>query len=88
VYKRQGLTLYPGISLTNNIGFDGSGVNSGELSKFDIKDPADYIPIKRIKVRENKKAAHIIKRFYSGHWYSKRYRNRWIARFKRFLSIG
>ncbi len=88
VLKMKGLTLYPGISLTNNIGFDGSGVNSGELSKFDIKDPADYIPIKRIKVRENKKAAHIIKRFYSGHWYSKRYRNRWIARFKRFLSIG
>ena len=81
-----GLTLYPGISLSNCIGFDNSGTNCLTTNKFDIKHPADYISVSRIEIKENKKAARIIRHFYSGHWYSKRYRRRLVARVKNWFS--
>lgn len=78
--KMGGLTLYPKTSLTNNIGFDSSGTNCGTMSKFDIPHPAECIEVKRVGIKENRKAARIIYHFYSGHWYSKRYRKRWLSR--------
>ena len=71
-----GLTLYPGVSLTNNIGFDSSGSNCVTMTKFDIAHPASSIDVYRIKIKESKRAARIIRQFYSGHWYSKRYRRK------------
>lgn len=88
VLQKGGLTLYPHTSLTNNIGFDSSGSNCGTMTKFDILHPAEYVPVKRSKIKENKKAARIIYHFYSGHWYSKRYRNQWKERIKRFFRQG
>ncbi len=78
--RMGGLTLYPGTSLTNNIGFDSSGTNCGTMNKFDIPFPAEHIEVKRIRIKENKKAARIIYHFYSGHWYSKRYRQMWLSK--------
>lgn len=83
--REGGLTLYPHTSLTNNIGFDSSGSNCGTTSSFDIDHPVDYVSVKRIGIRENKKAARIIYHFYSGHWYSKRNRNRVLSKIKRFF---
>lgn len=83
VLKMGGLTLYPGHSLTNNIGFDDSGTNCVTMSKFDIPHVADHISVRRIRIKENRKAARIIYHFYSGHWYSRRYRRQWITRIKR-----
>ena len=85
--QRGGLTLYPHTSLTNNIGFDSSGSNCGTMTKFDIPHPVEYVNVKRIKIEENKKAARIIYHFYSGYWYSKRYRNQWKERIKRFFCL-
>lgn len=85
VLQRCGLTLYPHSSLTNNIGFDSSGSNCGTMTKFDILDPADYVSVKRTKIKENRKAARIIYHFYSGHWYSKRYRNQWKEKIKQIF---
>lgn len=83
--KEGGLTLYPGVSLTNNIGFDGTGANCSAMSKFDILNPADYIPVKRIPIKENKRAAKVIYHFYSGYWFSKRYRRQWVSKIKRLF---
>lgn len=88
VLQKGGLTLYPHTSLTNNIGFDSSGSNCGTMTKFDILHPAEYVPVKRSKIKENKKAARIIYHFYSGHWYSKRYRNQWKEKIKVFFRLG
>ena len=87
VLRMDGLTLYPYKSMTNNIGFDNSGSNCGISTNFDIKHPADYVVVKRRPIRENKKAARIIYHFYSGHWYSKRYRQKWLNIFKHALGI-
>ena len=83
--RMGGLTLYPQTSLTNNIGFDSSGVNCKTMNKFDILHPAEHIVVQRIKIRENKKAARIIHHFYSGYWYSKRYRRHWLANLKKIV---
>ena len=82
VLREGGLTLYPHTSLTNNIGFDGTGSNCSTMTKFDILSPAEYVPVNRTIIKENKRAARIIYHFYSGYWYSKRYRQQLIARIK------
>lgn len=83
--KHGGLTLYPHTSLTNNIGFDGTGVNCSSMSKFDILEPAEYILVGRVPIRENKRAARIIYHFYSGYWFSKRYRKQMLSRIKQLF---
>ena len=50
------LTLYPGQSLIRNIGFDGSGVNSGTSSIYNVENLGDNIPIRKIEAIEDKKA--------------------------------
>ena len=83
--REGGLTLYPHTSLTNNIGFDGTGANCGTMSKFDILEPAEYVPVYRVPIKENRRAARIIYHFYSGYWFSKRYRKQWLFRIKQFF---
>lgn len=82
--SRHGLTLYPGQSLTNNIGFDEFASNCRPTDKFDV-EPVDYMPVKRIPIRENKLAAHEIYAFYQGRWYNKRRRNALIAKMKNII---
>ena len=50
------LTLYPGQSLIQNIGFDGSGINSGISSIYDIENLGTHTPIRKIEMIESKKA--------------------------------
>jgi hypothetical protein len=85
--RMGGLSLYPNTSLTNNIGFDSSGSNCGTMDKFDIENPADFICVRRVQIKENRKAARIIRVFYSGHWYSKRYRSLWVQKVKKILHL-
>ena len=79
--KRNALTLYPGSSLTNNIGFDDLGTNCYTSTKFDVI-PVDYVKVQRTPLVVNKKASRIIYDFYQGHWYNKRRRDAFIKRIK------
>lgn len=79
--ERGGLTLYPGKSLTNNIGFDESATNCYTTNKFDVV-PIDSVRVKRIPICESKLAAHEIYAFYQGRWYNKRRRTALFNRIK------
>lgn len=72
--KRNALTLYPGLSLTNNIGFDSQATNCYTTTKFDV-EPTDYVHVSKVPVEVDKKACRVIYDFYQGHWYNKRRRN-------------
>lgn len=58
------LTLYPGVSLIQNIGFDESGTSCGESNLFTVKLADKEIPVKKIVVKENKFALKQIEKFY------------------------
>lgn len=85
--ERGGLTLYPGKSLTNNIGFDATATNSGITNAFNIDDLAEKIAVTRRHIRESKLAAHEIYSFYQGRWYNRRRREAVIQKVKHFLSF-
>lgn len=72
--ERGGLTLYPGKSLTNNIGFDELASNCYVTNKFDVV-PIESVEVKRRPLKESRLAAHEIYAFYQGRWYNKRRRN-------------
>ncbi|NCQ13070.1 glycosyltransferase family 2 protein [Candidatus Falkowbacteria bacterium] len=61
-FLKNKLTLYPGQSLINNIGFDGSGTHCGEITKIDFVNDVDDIKIKvdAIKVVENLEAKSVV----------------------------
>lgn len=69
----NGFTLYPGQSLTNNIGFDNTATHCTQMTKFDIAQLAEQIEIREIPLIESKKAKRIIIRFYQGRFYSFRH---------------
>ena len=71
--KMDALTLYPGQSLTNNIGFDRLATNCYTTTKFDVV-PADCVKVERIPLSVSNKASRIIYDFYQGHWYNRRRR--------------
>jgi hypothetical protein len=71
--EKNGLTLYPGKSLTNNIGFDDLATNCTAMTKFDVV-PVDSVVVKRKPIRESWIAAHEIYAFYQGRWYNERRR--------------
>ena len=79
--KQNALSLYPGHSLTNNIGFDGFATNCYTTTKFDV-EPIDYVKVEREPLTVNGKASRLIYVFYQGHWYNKRRRNALIKRMK------
>lgn len=81
--QRGGLTLYPGNSLTNNIGFDRTATNCVPTHKFDVV-PIDSIRVKRIPICESKLASQEIYSFYQGRWYNKRRRT---ALLKKIIGI-
>ena len=82
VMRRQdALTLYPGRSLTNNIGFDSSATNCYTTTKFDVV-PTDYVKVGQCPLKVNRKASRLIYDFYQGHWYNKRRRNALIKKTK------
>ena len=79
--KQDALTLYPGRSLTNNIGFDDMATNCYTTTKFDVV-PTDYVKVERTPLIVDRKANRIIYDFYQGHWYNKRRRNALIKKAK------
>lgn len=87
VLRMDGLTLYPGISLVKNVGFDGSGDNCGVTTKYDVENMPDSIDVRRIPIKENRRMAKRIKIFQSGHWYSKGHRRALVNRVKKLLRI-
>lgn len=72
--QRGALTLYPGNSLTNNIGFDASATNCYTTNKFDVL-PVRSVSVERQPLVVNKKASRMIYIFYQGRWYNKGRRN-------------
>ncbi len=84
--QRGALTLYPGKSLTNNIGFDEQATNCYTTDKFDVV-PADYVEIKRIPIKKNKRAAREIYAFYQGRWYNRRRRTQLINKVLSFFHL-
>lgn len=83
---RGAFTLYPGQSLTNNIGFDEQGTNCYTTDKFDVV-PVDYVEVKRRPIKENKCAAREIYAFYQGRWYNRRRRNKLINKILSFFHL-
>ncbi len=67
--SNHGLTLYPGKSLVNNIGFDDSGVHCATVTIFDHDKLRKKVEVKPIELKENKLAKKIIVLFYQGKWY-------------------
>ena len=84
--QRGALTLYPGQSLTNNIGFDDQATNCYATDKFDVV-PVDYVPVTRQSIKENKRAARDIYAFYQGRWYNRRRRTRLINKVLSFFHL-
>jgi hypothetical protein len=82
--KMNALTLYPGQSLTNNIGFDDQATNCFATTKFDVV-PVDYVPVTRQAIKENKRAAREIYAFYQGRWYNRRRRKALLSKIKNFF---
>ena len=79
--RMNALSLYPGRSLANNIGFDENATNCYTTTKFDVV-PTDYVKVTRMPLTVNKKASKVIYDFYQGHWYNKRRRKALIMKAK------
>lgn len=88
VLQRNGLTLYPGRSLTTNIGFDGTGTNcfALESNPFYYSKLPNNIQIRRIPVKESKMARYQIYCAQQGRFYSKRNRKHLIDYFRQLIA--
>jgi acetyltransferase-like isoleucine patch superfamily enzyme len=64
VFLKKGYTLYPNLSLVDNIGFDNTGVHNGLQPLFKNASLAKSISVKEIDLLENENASRIIKSFY------------------------
>lgn len=74
VLYNNGLALFPGQSLVDNIGMDNSGVHCVQSNRFTNSSLTNYVVVNRKPLKESKKGRRAIKLFYQGHWYSKRNR--------------
>ena len=83
----NGLCLYPGTAMSNNIGWDDSGETSIANTRYIVANPAEYTEVKRIPIKRNKKAFNYIRIWYSGHWYSKRYRVRLYNQIRKIIGL-
>jgi hypothetical protein len=63
-YIKNKLTLYPSNSLIHNIGIDGSGIHSGESTKFDVKIFNKEINVIKIQPTENIIAKKVISEYF------------------------
>ncbi|PVW16574.1 hypothetical protein DDV96_04115 [Marixanthomonas spongiae] len=64
VLLKKGFTLFPSVSLVDNIGFDNSGVHNGKLIQFKNEELASKIIIEEIDIIENNEAKKIVTTFY------------------------
>jgi len=63
-FLKHGFALHPYPSLTQNIGNDGSGENSGNHSRYTWDTLAPSVSVQRILVQESEKARQAVKNFY------------------------
>ena len=63
-FLQRGYALHPYPSLTNNIGNDGSGVNSGTNNRFGWNRLATDIEVKKIPIEASAQARQAMHRFY------------------------
>lgn len=64
MFLRNGLSLHPWPSLTNNIGHDLTGQNCAPSAVFHWDKLAHEIPVERISLKESPKARRLMKLFY------------------------
>jgi len=62
-FLKNKLTLYPGVSLINNIGNDGTGVHCGYTNHFDCEVSKHPIEIKQIAVTENEEVRRRVEEY-------------------------
>lgn len=82
-----GLCLYPGQSMSNNIGWDDTGVTSHSTNRYTSAILVDYTDVKRIPIERNRVVYKLIRVWYSGHWYSKRYRQALLNKIRSTLGM-
>lgn len=85
--RMNGLCLYPGTAMSNNIGWDDSGETSMANTRYNVVNPAEYTDVKRIPIKRNQRAYNYIRIWYSGHWYSRRYRVRLYIKIRKILGL-
>ena len=83
--QRNALTLYPGWSLTTNIGFDDSATNCVQTNKYYINQLANRAIVEKKPVSVSNKGRRVIYAFYQGHWYNKRRRKAFMNKIIKWL---
>ena len=77
-------TLYPGVSLIRNIGFDNSGRHCGVTTHFDVEiDSRSDIDLRRIPVEEDRTAFRLFEEYYRSVNPSYSQPNSWLWRLAR-----
>ncbi len=66
VFINHGFSLHPFPSLVNNIGNDGLGENCGTSNKYDWNILADKIDVRKVNIKQNRKALYSMQRFNNG----------------------
>ena len=64
VFLSSGLTLFPGVSLVRNIGFDSSGVHCGNTDEFEVILAEEAINVLRIPLEECEKSLDTLRLYY------------------------
>ena len=64
-FLRNMFCLYPGTSVVQNIGFDGSGTHSSNSDKWNVKISEKVIEVKKISVMQNNAAYDLFKSYFN-----------------------
>ncbi|MCC5931186.1 MAG: FkbM family methyltransferase [Cyclobacteriaceae bacterium] len=64
MFLKNGYSLHPYPSLTNNIGHDGTGVNCHQNDIFSWKNLPESLVVEKIKLEQSKEARKLMKIFY------------------------
>ena len=63
-FLKNKLTLYPGVSLVNNIGLDGTGEHCGSTNYYDCEVSKHPVEIKDIVVTDNEEVRSLIEEYF------------------------
>jgi hypothetical protein len=81
VFLENGYGLWPGLSMINNIGLDGTGRHGGTTKYFDVSELADRIEVREIPVEDCRQARKAISDFYRPMFGKRRPGTRQLIRF-------
>lgn len=65
-FLQNKLTLYPGLSLVQNIGFDGTGTHGGAVNSFAVRLADRRVPVSSISVEEDRRVRAALVAFLNG----------------------